>query len=219
MAFEKTILLWQQSWHALTRTPIITWLGLIALQLARFYYALLTTCGFFILISYGTGIYFFKNALFLVLATLFILSFIVYLTRPTVGLKKMTYLRDFFSLENLVSTCAIIFVYALLAALMPTWFMGVIFITSLCSLSFVYEAIGSIPDKVGYALARTGYFLLYKAPVLFVIALVATVINYIDLGVTGIILKTIIFYPLYAAIITMLYVSTLHDNYELYYAE
>ncbi len=219
MAFGKIILLWQQSWYALTRTPVTTWLGLIYLHTQRFYYALLTTYGFLAYACCMLSLYYVKNALCGVLVTLLILSLMMYLMRPTVGLKKFCYLRDYFSLENVTSLLAVILVYTLLAILLPKITFGIILISALVSFAFLYDAVGSIPDKVGYALARSGFFLLYNAPSLSIVAFVATAINYVDLGLIGLILNTFLLYPLYAALITILYVSALHENYELYYAE
>jgi len=219
MAFGKILLLWQQSWYALSRTPLTTWLGLIALHIQRYYYALLRSYAFFIVLGYALSMYYVKNNLFGVFITLLMLSLIIYLMRPTVGLKKINYLLDYISLETITSSLAIIFVYLLLAALLPKWFMGVVVVSALCSFAFLYDATGSIPDKVGYALARTGYFLLYKAPVLCAVALVASATVYINFGFVGLLLNMLVLYPLYAAIITILYVSALHENYELYYAE
>jgi len=162
MAFGKILLLWQQSWYALSRTPLTTWLGLIALHVQRYYVALVTSYAFLIVTGYALSMYFVKNNLFGVFVTLLKLSLIIYLMRPTTGLKKIKYLRDYFSLENFTSTLAIILVYVFLAVLLPKWFMGVVVVSALCSFAFLYDATGSIPDKVGYALARTGYFYCIK---------------------------------------------------------
>lgn len=219
MAYGKILLLWQQSWYALARTPITTWLGLIAVQIKRYYYALFQSYAFFILIAYAVSIFYCNNSLFGVVVTLLTLSLIMYLMRPTVGLKKINYLLDYTSLETLTSSLAIVSVYGLLAVLMPKWFIGTLLILALCSFAFLYDTSGSIPDRVGYASARTAYFFVYNAPVLCTFALVASATICINFGVVGLLLQVILFYPLYAAIVTVLYLNAVHENYELYYAE
>ncbi len=219
MACEKILLLWQQSWYAFRRTPIIMWLGLILLHLQRYYYALLTSYAFFIPICYLAAAYFFRNNLVGIVSTLLILSCIIYLMRPTVGLKTCGYLWHYCTLENITSVLAVTFVYLLSAALLPKFFLGLIFLAALCSFSFVYDAAGSIPDKVGYALARTGYFFLYKAPIMIIFFLLSTASAYSNFVLVGIMFNIFFLYPLLAALVMVVYISALHDTYELYYAE
>jgi hypothetical protein len=139
--------------------------------------------------------------------------------RPTIGLKKISYPRDYFTLENLTCTGAIIFFFTVLALLLPKFFWGIVFVFALCCFSFLYDATGSIPDKVGYALVRTCYFILYKLPIISMLFLFTALAIYIKLGFVGIVLKMLFIYPFLAALVTILYVNAVHDNYELYYAE
>ncbi len=219
MVFKKIVLLWQQSWVNIIRTPLTIWLGLLALHMQRFYYALVTTHSFFVLAAFILSMHYVTNVLWGVFLTLLVLSYMIYLMRPAVGLKKIAYLREYFCLENITATVAVLFVYIFLAAITPKAFIALIFIAALGSFSFLYDIDGSIPDKVAYSLVRTGYFLVYKAPVLLCMILIIMVINYFDFGLTGIIFKATFLYPFLAASSILVYVSAVHENYELYYAE
>ncbi|MBY0109944.1 MAG: hypothetical protein K2X90_02430 [Candidatus Babeliaceae bacterium] len=219
IAFKKILLLWQQSWCLLTRVPVTDWLGLLIIHMQRFYHTLVTTYAFFILAAYIVSMHYVTQSLWGIFLTLLVLSYMMYLMRPTAGLKKMAYLHEYFCLETITSTCAIISTYIFFVSIMPKFFTALILIMALCSFSFLYDISDSIPDKVAYTLIRTGYFVIYNAPALIGVALVTVLINYFDGGLVGIMVKALVCYPFLSAYITLIYVIALHENYELYYAE
>lgn len=197
------------------RVPLMTWLWLLATHLQRYYYALLTTYGWLRIVIYCVALYLTHSLLLHSFFKLSASALSIYLMRPTLMLKNRLYMRDYDMLEAITVRLSLLSLGTILIFFLPTWLTGIAVIMMLSVFSFAFDAVGSIPDKVGYALLRASYFMLYNAPVVMGLGAVAAVAEYCPWPIMHIILV----YPLFAAMLTILYVSAVHENYELYYAE
>lgn len=197
------------------RVPIITWLWLLAAHLQRYYVALLTTYGWVHIVVYCAALYLSDSFLLHSFFKLGALVLITYLMRPTLGLKNSAYMRDYDMPETITVRISLLSLGTIATFFLPAWSMGMVIVMMLGIFSFAFDTVGNIPDKVGYALLRGSYFMLYNAPLILMLSAVATVAEYCPWPIMNIILV----YPLFAAILIILYVYAIHENYELYYAE
>lgn len=200
------MLLWQQLFYTYTHVSFTQWLGIIALHLYRYYHAL-----------------FFSGAVILLPLAWYVPglapALLVYYMRPSIIKKDTAYLWTWFMPERLVAWLFIALVYTACAALLPHQVTGILGIFVLITYGFLYDTQGSIPETVGLALVRTGYFVLYQLPVVTFLCICATVTVYVCGGVIGSVIQLLVFYPLYASLITVMYGTAIHENYELYYAQ
>ncbi|GEM_PF-4392386 len=216
MIFEKLFLLWGSSWRTFLSLSVTSWLGLIAFSLYRFYRALVTTGAIVLAIPLAVMSYFYPPQFFLILVWL---SLIVYLMRPTIGLKNRDYSKRYFSLEHIVCLAAYILFFSVIALFVPLSMRGCVILFALINYSFLYDYAAAIPARCARAFIKSCYFVLYKAPVIVLLAFALCIFEYFGQNQICMIFKLSILYPLLSGLVTIMYIHAIHENYELYYAE
>lgn len=212
------MLLWYQQLCFLKEISLRTWTSLIAIHLLRFYRVFFTSFFLIYALLIIFSIYHFEllHSYFLSYSWL---AVVIYLMRPTVVLKKAEYVYDFFSLELYLCSIFIGALFFTLASLVQAWVIGVITVWVMASYSFLYDYHACLPDKCAGSVMKGTIFVWYQLPIFLCLFFLTSVSEYFCNNFVAYSIKLFCIYPFISALVTVFYVASIHQNYELYYAE
>ncbi len=215
MNLKKIAVVWAASWHTFLSVPLTSWVGILALLIQRFYRGLGSLSAIGIVAGVGIAGFFTVNYLLVLIW----LSCIVYLMRPSVGLKNNDYIQEYFSSENLACLVSLMLFFMMLSLMVPLWMRGGITGFALVTYSFLYDYKNSLPERFCNTLYKSFLFIIYKAPFFLALVILLSIFEYWLINGAAFVGMLMVVYPAMIALITLLYIQGIHEQYELYYAE